>query len=55
MFYQEMSWRVPEVVGTARGVLTEVPDVGYSGWVCSYVGEESADRYECRSVMIDLD
>ena len=54
MYYQEMAWQKPERAGTSRGLLTEVPDVGYAGWVCEFLGDESADRYDCHSVMVDL-
>ena len=55
MYYQEMAWQVPTIEGTARGLLQEIPDVGYAGWVCEFKGELATERYTCRHVMIGLD
>ena len=48
-WYQKMSW--PPLQGTDFGIglFTEIPNKGYSGWVCSL--EVSAD-YFCKSVYL---
>jgi len=45
-FYQEMSWSALSTIGDARGLLSGIPEVGYTGWVCYF---RANNIYECSS------
>ena len=54
MYYQEMAWEVPRKPGAIRGLLQEVPDEGYSGWYCEFMGQEAKPRYQCGNAMVGI-
>lgn len=48
-----MGWDIPTVVGAGRGIFTEIPDLGYAGWVCYYNGEEASLTYSCKHALVE--
>ena len=48
IFYQEMPWETPTVEGFGRGLMTRIPDKGYSGWMCYFNGEFATEKYKIR-------
>ena len=52
IFFQEMAWEKPTTPGFGRGLLTSIPDLGYSGWFCSYDGDDAKQPYQCKSVYV---
>ena len=45
-----MPWETPTVDGFGRGLMTRIPDKGYSGWMCYFNGEFAEKKYDCKAV-----
>ena len=54
-FFQQMAWNRLQKEGDARGLFTEIPTKGYSGWVC-YLTKSAlwgeTPEYKCMSKFI---
>ena len=51
--YNKMSWtRVSGAKLESRGIFTEIPFRGYSGWLCNY-NDANTPKYACVSRFVD--